>query len=350
MDNELKSEHQKALFELIRQKLPENIFLADIVAELLGISTNSAYRRIRSEKFLDFEEFVLLCNHFKIPLDAFVSITNEKFIQCRYSPMDLRNVENYLDYLHDLWNNLEGVVRSKPNGEVILSAVDIPLFQYGSYKELVQFIIFSWNSGVYGYTGKYEDFIKEYDLSGILNYYGKNADSYLHVPSTEIWTIRTIERLVKLLSYHSEMGHFSDENFPFFLCEQLMQLINTLEQWTENGTKGSNGMPFKLYISEIHLSNTFILFKTSETSKCALKLFTINHFDIADETFCREAEQWLNNSTRQATLISGASQRERHKFFAGKRQKIKLLVEMIHQNRLRSSKKDFLANFWNSFP
>ena len=349
MDHQLKNEHQKALFDLIKQKLPENLVLVDVIAGLLDINAHSVYRRIRGEKLLDFEEYMFLCNHFNIPLDLSVNGVTDKHIQCRYTPMDLRNEDNYLDYLHDLLYNLEGV-RSKPDGEVVLSAVDIPLFHYGSCKELILFILFSWSSGVYGFKGKYEDFVKEYDLSETLKYYEKIVRNYQDVPSTEIWTIRTIDRLIKLLGYHSEMGHFDDEHFPFFLCEQLLELISTLEQWTEKGTKGLNGKPFKLYISEIHLSNTFILFKKNGTTNCALKLFTINHFDISDSNFCREAEQWLNNTTRQATLISGASERERHKFFSQKRKKVIALVDMMHQNRLHLSKKDYLSNFWNSFP
>ena len=348
MDHQLKNEHQKALFELIKGELSENMVLVDVIAELLDISSHSAYRRIRGEKLLDFEEFVFLCNHFKIPMDSIVTINRDKYIQCRYTPMDLKNEDNYIDYLQDLLKNIEGV-QSNPEGEVILSAVDIPLFQYGSNKDLVQFIIFSWKSAVYGFSGKYEEFIKEYDLSKILKYYEEIANIYQHVPSTEIWTIRTIDRFIKLLGYHSEMGHFDDKNFPFFLCEQLMELISNLELWTEKCTKEPDGKSFKLYISDMHLNNTFILFKKDGATNCALKLFTINHFDIADDKFCREAEQWLNNTTRRATLISGASQRERHKFFSRKKAKINSLVEMIQQQHFRSSKKDFLTTYWNSF-
>jgi len=349
MDNQLKNDHQKALFDQIKNELPEDLALVDVIAGLLDINAHSAYRRIRGDKLLDFEEFVLLCNHFKIPLDSFVTISADKCIQCRYAPMDLRNKDNYLFYLRGLLNHLEDV-RSNPDGEVILSAVDIPLFLFGSHNELVQFIIFSWNSGVYGYSGKYDEFIKEYDLTEILDYYGKVADSYLHVPSTEIWTINTIDRMIKLVDYHNEMGHFSDANFPFFLCDRLLDVISTLEQWTENEAKGPDAQPFKLYISEIHLSNTFILFKKIGGANCAIKLFTVNHLNINNIKFCHEAEQWLTNTTRRSTLISGASQRERHKFFAEKRKKIHSLIEMIQQNHHHSLKKDFLANFWTSFP
>jgi len=349
MDHQLKIEHQKVLFDQIKKAIPENLVMVDVIAELLDVSDTSVYRRIKGDKLLDFEEFIFLCNHFKIPTDSLGPITSDKYIQCRYTPMDLRNEGSYRDYLTNLLNNLESV-RANPDGEVILSAVDIPLFQYGSYKELVQFIIFSWNSGVYGFKGKYEDFVKDYNLQEILKCYEKIVNSYMLVPSTEIWTIRTIDRLIKLLGYHSEMGQFEDENFPLFLCEQLLELINTLEQWAEKGAKGTDGTPFKFYISEIHLPNTFILFKKEGNKNCAVKLFTINHFDIEDERFCQEAELWLDNTAQRSVLISGASERERHKFFSEKRQKIATLVDMIHQNRHRLSKKDYLANFWISFP
>ena len=57
---------QVQLFKSLRNKLANDNSLADELAVLLDISTDSAYRRIRGEKALTFDELYLLCNHYQL--------------------------------------------------------------------------------------------------------------------------------------------------------------------------------------------------------------------------------------------------------------------------------------------
>jgi hypothetical protein len=61
---------QNYLFALIKNQLPVNISLVNKIAELLEISNDSAYRRLRCETLLNIGEVMLLCNHFKLSIDA----------------------------------------------------------------------------------------------------------------------------------------------------------------------------------------------------------------------------------------------------------------------------------------
>ena len=109
----------------------------------------------------------------------------------------------------------------------------------------------------------------------------------------------------------------------------LSDLMNTLQDWAEKGIKGSKGVPFKFYVSETDIGNTFILFKNTERTNCLIKLYTINGLSISDERFCLETENWLRNSVKQSILLSEASAKERFKFFDTQRQKVRFLIEKI---------------------
>ena len=65
---------QRELFQLIKSKLPADASVSDEVASLLGISADSAYRRMRAEKPLTFDEVYTLSTHFKISLDELMKI------------------------------------------------------------------------------------------------------------------------------------------------------------------------------------------------------------------------------------------------------------------------------------
>ena len=323
--------HQMMLFTLIQKTLPQNLILVNVVSELLNISYDAAYRRIRGDKPISLEEAITLCNHFNISLDSLAKATDEKNIQCQYSPIDLSDLSSYIAYLQELAGSIESA-RMAPDGEIIFTAVDIPIFNYSAFKEMAFFKLFAWSNSVNSFTGNYDEFVKRLDIPKLSNSFDKIVKNYLLCPSTEVWTDNTIDQIIRLLYHHYEMGHLGNEDFPLLICGELWELINTYHQWTETGCKGSSETPFKFYVSDVDLSNTYVLYRKNETINCDLKLFTINHFDIFDQRFCHEMETWLNTAIQRSTLITGAAEKYRYKFFSEQRQKIIYLVNKILAN------------------
>src|SRR6478672_3324404 len=65
---------QQLLFQEIKSRLASHISLVDKVADVLNISVDSSYRRIRGEKSIDFEELKTLSLHFKLSIDQFIHL------------------------------------------------------------------------------------------------------------------------------------------------------------------------------------------------------------------------------------------------------------------------------------
>jgi len=65
---------QQFFFQQIREKIPDNMSFVHEIAELLEISYDSAYRRIRGEKELSLEELVKLSKKFNLSLDALAGL------------------------------------------------------------------------------------------------------------------------------------------------------------------------------------------------------------------------------------------------------------------------------------
>ena len=320
---------QEKLFAQIEKMKPAHLALVDALSEALELSNNSVYRRLRGETALNIEETAQLCSHFQISMDSLMDVSIKNRIQCNYSPLDFNDLSQYMLYWQNFSANIERV-RSFPGSEMILSASDISAFNLLAYKELTFFKLFAWNKNVYGFEDSYEEFVKKLDVDEIVKYYNKIVRDYQLIPSTEVWTANSIDPLLRLLSYHSEIDSFSDKKYPLFLCEQALNLVDTLQEWTEKGTKGARETPFKLFISETDLEGTFVILKYQDKTKCMFKLYTINSINTDDERFCQETERWLRNTAQRSTLISGASEKERRKFFNAQRQKIRLLMGNIH--------------------
>jgi len=106
----------------------------------------------------------------------------------------------------------------------------------------------------------------------------------------------------------------------------------SLYNWAKKGTKGANDVPYKLYISEVDIGNTFILFKCAEWSNSFIKLFVYNGLNVFDDSFCQITENWLQQLVQRATLISNTSEKERFKFFNTQRYKVQALMEKIQNS------------------
>lgn len=70
-------ELQTAFLKQIKNVLAQHLTLVDALAEQLNISNDSAYRRIRGEKHLTFDEIQILSAHCKISLDSFLHLQND---------------------------------------------------------------------------------------------------------------------------------------------------------------------------------------------------------------------------------------------------------------------------------
>jgi len=71
---------QQAFFNHIRFKLPPYISLAEEVADLLNVSNDSAYRRIRGDTPLGLDEIQVLCIKYQVSLDQLLQIDTNTVI------------------------------------------------------------------------------------------------------------------------------------------------------------------------------------------------------------------------------------------------------------------------------
>ena len=324
MRNKEKCFNQNMLFEHIKQILPQHVNFTDEICDLLKIGVDSAYRRIRCDKLLSFEEALIICKHFGISVD-FLFLGNKKDeMQCKFAPYDIQDQKEYLNYMKELSSTLESIM--KTGGKIMMSSADIPAFHYLAYKELALFQVFSWHKNVCNVLENFDDFLNQFYDNETMVYYEKIVRSYKQIPSSEIWTSNTIETTLRLLCYHFEMKHFKENKTPYFICEQLLDMLTVLHNRMDQCANDLNNNIFKFYISDIDIGNTLILFKQDKQSSCLVRLFTVNGLSITDDNFCNVVENWLNNLIKRATLISEASEKERFKFFDSQKKKIESVM------------------------
>ena len=71
------NELQLEFFNYLKSTLPAHLSLADELCDLLNISADSAYRRLRGEKSLTFSELKTICEKFHVSLDQVLNLQND---------------------------------------------------------------------------------------------------------------------------------------------------------------------------------------------------------------------------------------------------------------------------------
>jgi transcriptional regulator with XRE-family HTH domain len=305
---------QTRLLEQVRTRLPNHASLADELAELLNISRDSAYRRIRGETVLSLDEAKKLYDRFGVSIDElFTSDSNMALFYHRALGTDY-TLEQWLSSISrnlEVMENLE-----LADKEMIFAAKDMPVFQYFRLPELSKFKIFFWLKCVIR-DPKYAQ--KLYDADSVpreLTALGaKLWRQYAASPVTEIWSDEAINDMLKQISFSHECGYFADPKQAVVQCDELIQLLTLVKEEAAEG-RTSGGSPFKLYENEILIGDNTILARMGTKRAVYINYNGLNLLTSLQDSFCEKTEVYLNNLEKNSILISATAAKERNKFFS----------------------------------
>jgi hypothetical protein len=89
--------HQINFVAHLKKAIPATLNMADEVSELLKISADSAYRRLRGETDFSLEEMVLLAHNYNLSLDS-VLLNSSKMVSFRMNELSAQ-ISGIADYL-----------------------------------------------------------------------------------------------------------------------------------------------------------------------------------------------------------------------------------------------------------
>ena len=325
---------QQLFFSLIKEKLPQHVSLVDELADILKMSNDSAYRRIRGEKMLTLDEIRILSKQFSISIDSLFNNSLES-VTFNYKAIDDTSF-TLEHYLSSILSDLQAFDKTQ-NTRLVYVAKDIPIFHNFQFMELAAFKMFFWLKTVVNlsdYDTKLFDMeeINEKTIGigkQIINLYNK-------LPSIEVWTDETVNSLINQLEYCWESGLFKKKEDALLLCDQVHLMLMQIRKQAECGFKFNGGEKpiekagsFQLYYSEVMISNNSILAYTGNAMVAYVSHNTLNFMITSNTNFCEDTDKWINNVIRKSGLISGVSEKQRHQFFRKAFDKIKLLRDVI---------------------
>ena len=137
---------QAQFFNRLKPTVSPFSSLAAEVAITLNVSLDSAYRRIRGEKLLNFEEISLLCRGFNISVDEFFCLNSRAILfQSGTNPSQKDALKQWLEDVHKQLY----YINSYPRSHLYHLIKDLPPFHHFFHPVLARFKFFFWRKSFY---------------------------------------------------------------------------------------------------------------------------------------------------------------------------------------------------------
>jgi hypothetical protein len=318
---------QQIFFQHIKSNLASHLSLVDEVADLLNISNDSAYRRIRGEKPLTFEEMSKLCIHYKISLDQLFHLNNNSYLfSGPLADKDNFRFEMYLEYLLKqltYFNSFE-------HRELYYISKDIFIFHSFGFHELTVFKIFFWMKTIlqHPFDGK-DLFVLESLSESVYKMASKLSEAYNKLPSVEIWTDDSINATIRQIDYYRQSKTFPSDEYALKVYKSLLDMVDHIEKQAEAGCKFPvGGRPtaasasYKFFVNEFTLGDNCNMAVLNGTKVVYINHTLLNVIMTKDPVFTEYTYQYAQNIMRKSTLMSNAGEKERTKFFNSMREKV----------------------------
>tara|TARA_R110002153_G_scaffold84889_11_gene212440 strand:- start:4395 stop:4988 length:594 start_codon:yes stop_codon:yes gene_type:complete len=189
------------LFDYIKLKIPENVSFIDEIADVLDISYDAAYRRIKGKTSLTLSESLLLSNRFNFNLNDILidkEVDDERIVVEKTHPI-LSN--NALKLFFEKGTSEAQKVVNYKDGQIINCAKDFPFYHSDSG------LLKSFRLYVFINTLSNDPVKKKIPFSAfkpsavILEKYEAFLNQYKKVALLEVWNDSTIDNILNQIQF-----------------------------------------------------------------------------------------------------------------------------------------------------
>lgn len=325
---------QQQLFDTIRDQLPEHVSLVDEIAEILVISNDSAYRRIRGEKPISLHEVQKLAGHFSLSVDELAgSKADTVTFNINLLDGDHFSFNMWLKQLLQFTSEAE----KAEDVEVIFILNELNIFHIIQFPEICAFKLFFWQKSNLNFEAfRSAKFTTDVISEELLKISEEISSRFVKLNTIEFTTEESLNSFLKQVLYYSEAGYFESRDDALRLCDRLHELLNHQQKQAELGFKFPYGKPavgnennFRLYHNDIILADNTTMVKTRDGGTTFITSNAINLMQTHNPIFFDYNYKWGMNLLSKSVPISGTAEKERNRFFRNLRTQIDSVIDKI---------------------
>ena len=327
VDNEL----QQQLFNQLRGNLPAHLSLVDELCDLLELSADSVYRRIRGEKPLTLGELKKIAVRYKLSVDQLLQLQNESVL---FDAPGLNSPPGeFSDYMKGLIRQFT-YFNSFEKREMFYLCKDSTIWNFYLFPEIAAFKTFFWSKTINNQPAlRHKVFsIEEFPYTDCYQLGQQVLELFNQIPCSEIWNLESMHSTINQIAYYRDAGNFrSTEDYERVL-DSFIRMIDHLELQTEKGVKFLPGAtevgyraPIRFYVNELILGNNTMIINLDSQSLTMVTHSVFHYLFTRDPRFSAKVMQSFETLLSRSTLISGTGEKDRNRFFNAVREKVERL-------------------------
>lgn len=310
---------QKRIFESIKEQLPTDESLVQVMMDTLFISQDAVYRRLRGEVELTLSETRNLCKKFKIDFNVLGTIERGR-VEFTYNPLDRHQV-NFKSYLIGMRDGLKRI-KDLDDPHLIASINDTPIFQLFNLPDLTRFKFFFW-AKTYLKIPEFDSlkFASEKIDPEVLQISIEAHNLYNSIPSTEIYSHESLRGTLRQIQYYFDARLFEDPHYALKLLDDLIELLMHMKKQAEVGRKFAlnnepvtSGNEFQMYSNDTYIYDNTYFFEWDSGSAVYFSHNIMNYLTTSDPHYTNETKLILDQFMNNSCLISQANAKERNRF------------------------------------
>ncbi len=310
---------QDYLFQRIKETLPPGQTLADAVGDILHLSPDSVYRRIRGEKLLVLEEARELCLHYGISLDGLFHL-HENAVVFQRTEID-STAYDFTSYLRGILLLLQQL-DSYSKKSILYLTKGIPLFHILAFRPLLAFRYYFWMRTTFEVPEIAQQKFSIDALPAATEAIARDIHLlYNRLPSVEIWSAESVNSTLMQIDYCRDTGQMTEAQAAA-VTASLRQMLHHLQEQAKWGRKfapaenpASRKDNFELFYNRLNLGNDIILTTYDGNKTLYVNNDALDYLTCRDEVYCDKMNKKLEAVRRRSTLISSVGEKQRTQFF-----------------------------------
>ncbi|MCB0733187.1 MAG: hypothetical protein KDC76_01315 [Bacteroidetes bacterium] len=317
----------------LENSVPPGSNVARELADLLGVSPEGAYRRLRGQTAFLMEELILIRETYGISLDALAQ--DQPSIQVQMHPLFTSELD-LMTYLKGLLNDIQHQI-AQPGARVYCFAADIPFFRLMGHPYICLFKLFYWQKSILGKESFKHRLVDRSSLDAeVLNLCQSIYRAYAISSSIEIWNEQTINGTLKQIEYYADCSYFLNGETLAQSYAELYRLISGVSEQAHRGSKTNHEVEdesYSLWSCELVIDNNSVLIESETTARLAIGFNSFNTIQSSQKHMVDEYKAWMNAMLSKSTQLSGQSDKHRVQFI----QSMFKTIRESAQNKLSST-------------
>lgn len=322
---------QQQLFRHLKESLPSHLSLVDELCQLLDLSADSVYRRIRGEKPVTLIELKQICEHYHLSLDQLLQLKNDSVLF--QAPGIMHRSIPFADHMKGMLEQFK-YFNSFKQGEIYYLCKDAPFWYFYLFPHMAAFKTFFWSKTINNEPTLVDQSfsLEEYPFEECFAIGQQILEEHSRMNTVELWNLESIHSSINQIAYYRDAGIFRDKKDLIAVVESFIQMLDHLQAQAVKGVKFMPGAtdvayrgPIQFYVNELILGNNTILLNLDDKKLSMITYSVFSYLITQDVRFATKAFDTFNTLLSRSTLVSRSGEKDRNRFFNTLRDKVNQL-------------------------